>query len=78
MSADARFGGKANALPRVSFSRQCVRLALEHVIIPEAKANIHMITMKLDENERSTQVRLMKVKDMVVQQGRREEAERTK
>ena len=26
MSADARFGGKANALPRVSFSRQCVRL----------------------------------------------------
>ncbi len=52
--------------------------ALEHVIIPEAKANIHMITMKLDENERSTQVRLMKVKDMVVQQGRREEAERTK
>ena len=50
--------------------------ALEHVIIPEAQANIHMITMKLDENERSTQVRLMKVKDMVVKDARREEAER--
>ena len=47
--------------------------ALEHVIIPEAKANIHMITMKLEENERSTQVRLMKVKEMVLQDARREE-----
>ena len=36
--------------------------ALEHVIIPEAQANIKYITMKLDENERSTQIRLMKVK----------------
>ena len=32
-----------------------------------------MITMKLDENERSTQVRLMKVKEMVLQDARREE-----
>ena len=39
--------------------------ALEHVIIPEARKNIKYITMKLDENERSTQIRLMKVKDMV-------------
>ena len=31
--------------------------ALEHVIIPEAQANIKYITMKLDENERSTQIR---------------------
>jgi V/A-type H+-transporting ATPase subunit D len=30
--------------------------------------NIKYITMKLDENERSTQIRLMKVKDMMVQQ----------
>ena len=29
--------------------------------------NIKYITMKLDENERSTQIRLMKVKDMMVQ-----------
>ena len=42
--------------------------ALEHVIIPEAMEHIKYITMKLDENERSTQIRLMKVKDMMVQQ----------
>ena len=40
--------------------------ALEHVIIPETQEGIRYITMKLDENERSTQVRLMKVKDMVL------------
>ena len=37
--------------------------ALEHVIIPEAQKNI-----KLDENERSSQVRLMKVKDMMLEE----------
>lgn len=42
--------------------------ALEHVIIPELQTNIKFITMKLDENERSTQIRLMKVKDMMLQQ----------
>jgi len=41
--------------------------ALEHVIIPEAQKNIKYITMKLDENERSTQIRLMKVKDMMLE-----------
>lgn len=41
--------------------------ALEHVIIPEAQANIKYINMKLDENERSTQIRLMKVKDMMLE-----------
>ncbi len=41
--------------------------ALEHVIIPETKEGIRYITMKLDENERSTQVRLMKVKDMMLE-----------
>lgn len=41
--------------------------ALEHVIIPEAQANIKYITMKLDENERSTQIRLLKVKDMMLE-----------
>jgi V/A-type H+-transporting ATPase subunit D len=45
--------------------------ALEHVMIPEMKENIKYITMKLDENERSTQVRLMKVKDMVLLDRRR-------
>ena len=42
--------------------------ALEHVIIPETREGIRYITMKLDENERSTQVRLMKVKDMMLKQ----------
>ena len=42
--------------------------ALEHVIIPETKTNIKYITMKLDENERSSQIRLMKVKDMMLEE----------
>lgn len=42
--------------------------ALEHVIIPETKESIRYISMKLDENERSTQVRLMKVKDMMLEE----------
>ena len=42
--------------------------ALEHVMIPETQANIKYITMKLDENERSTQIRLMKVKDMMLRE----------
>lgn len=41
--------------------------ALEHVMIPSYEENIKYITMKLDEEERSTQVRLMKVKDMVLE-----------
>jgi len=42
--------------------------ALEHVMIPEYQKNIKYITMKLDENERSSQIRLMKVKDMMLEQ----------
>lgn len=42
--------------------------ALEHVMIPETQENIKYITMKLDENERSTQIRLMKVKDMMLEE----------
>jgi len=42
--------------------------ALEHVMIPDMKENIKFIVMKLDENERSTQIRLMKVKDMMLEQ----------
>ena len=42
--------------------------ALEHVIIPETQQNIKYITMQLDENERSTQIRLMKVKDMMLEE----------
>ena len=41
--------------------------ALEHVLIPDMEASIKFITMKLDENERSSQIRLMKVKDMMLE-----------
>ena len=37
------------------------------MIIPETQEHIKYITMKLDENERSTQIRLMKVKDMMLE-----------
>jgi len=42
--------------------------ALEHVMIPQTQESIKYITMKLDENERSTQIRLMKVKDMMIKE----------
>jgi len=41
--------------------------ALEYFMIPEMQSNIRMITMKLDENERGNQVRLMKVKEMILE-----------
>ena len=40
--------------------------ALEYVMIPEFEETIKYIQMKLDENESSTKVRLLKVKDMVL------------
>ena len=42
--------------------------ALEYVMIPELEQNIKYITMKLEENENSTKVRLLKVKEMVLQE----------
>ena len=36
-------------------------------MIPETKEGIRYITMKLDENERSSQIRLLKVKDKMVE-----------
>ena len=39
--------------------------ALEYVMIPQTEETIRYITMKLDENERSATVRLMKVKNMI-------------
>ena len=41
--------------------------ALEYVKIPQMEEAIQYITMKLDENERGNTTRLMKVKDMVLQ-----------
>lgn len=42
--------------------------ALEYVMIPNYQDTIKRITMKLDEAERSNTVRLMKVKDMMIQE----------
>jgi V/A-type H+-transporting ATPase subunit D len=42
--------------------------ALEYVKIPEMQANIKYISMKLDENERSNTIRLMKVKDLILKE----------
>jgi V/A-type H+/Na+-transporting ATPase subunit D len=39
--------------------------ALEYVMIPQLVETVKYITMKLDENERGTRVRLMKVKSMI-------------
>lgn len=41
--------------------------ALEYVMIPQCQENIKYISMKLEENDRSSKVRLMKVKDMVLE-----------
>ena len=53
--------------------------ALEYVMIPQTQASIKYISMKLEENDRNTTIRLMKVKDMMMQQAieqtRREDAE---
>ena len=41
--------------------------ALEHVMIPRYEETIKYIVMKLDENDRSTTTRLMKIKDMMLE-----------
>ncbi len=47
--------------------------ALEYVLIPNLTETIKYITMKLDENERGNITRLMKVKDMMIEQARNAE-----
>ena len=42
--------------------------ALEYVKIPQMEMTIRYIRMKLDENDRSTTTRLMKVKDMLLKE----------
>ena len=42
--------------------------ALENVMIPNYEETIKYIKMKLEENERSSRARLMKVKDMMIEQ----------
>ena len=50
--------------------------ALEYVVIPNTQDAIRYITMKLDENDRATTTRLMKVKDMLLQQSIEEQRQR--
>lgn len=49
--------------------------ALEHVMIPQYEETIKYISMKLDENERSSTIRLMKVKNMMLGEARRKAIE---
>ncbi len=51
--------------------------ALEYVMIPQFQETIKYIQMKLDENERGNQTRLMKVKDMMIQEIIEEKQEQT-
>lgn len=46
--------------------------ALEYVKIPQLEMTIKYIRMRLDENERGNQTRLMKVKDMVLKEAMQE------
>ena len=53
--------------------------ALEYVVIPRTQEAIRYITMKLDEQERAAVIRLMKVKEMILEEAiaeRRAETER--
>ena len=50
--------------------------ALEYVMIPNTQEAIRYISMKLDENDRSTTTRLMKVKDMLLAQAIEEKRQR--
>ncbi len=52
--------------------------ALEYVMIPQFQETIKYIQMKLDENERGNQTRLMKVKDMMVQEAIMQKIEQDK
>ncbi|MBD3178121.1 MAG: V-type ATP synthase subunit D [Candidatus Latescibacteria bacterium] len=57
-----------NALLRMAEELEKTRRrvnALEYVLIPDLEETIKNIERKLSENERSTQTRLMKIKDMV-------------
>ncbi len=50
--------------------------ALEYVMIPQFEETIRYITMKLEENERGNLTRLMKVKDMMLEEERQKALKR--
>ena len=51
--------------------------ALEYLVIPNTQEIIRYITMKLDENDRATTIRLMKVKEMILKQALEEKRTET-
>lgn len=51
--------------------------ALEYVMIPNTQEAIRYINMKLDENDRATTIRLMKVKDMILKESLEEKRAET-
>jgi V/A-type H+-transporting ATPase subunit D len=64
--------GKENTLFRMAEELEKTRRrvnALEYVLIPDLESVIRNIDDKLGELERSTQIRLMKIKDMVRDRG---------
>ena len=50
--------------------------ALEYVMIPEMQESIRYITMKLEENDRASLVRLMKAKEMMAAAAEKAEKEK--
>jgi V/A-type H+-transporting ATPase subunit D len=40
--------------------------AIEHILLPEIEANIKSIANRLDDDERSNQIRLMKAKELII------------
>ncbi|MBU8920584.1 MAG: V-type ATP synthase subunit D [Bacteroidales bacterium] len=63
-----KLAGKENALFKMAEELEKTRRrvnALEYVLIPDLELSIRSIESKLSEAERSTQTRLMKIKDMV-------------
>lgn len=51
---------------------------IEHVMVPELQTEIKRITMKLEDNERSNTVRIMKSKEIVIEKIMAERAKRNK
>ncbi|MBN1163040.1 MAG: V-type ATP synthase subunit D [Candidatus Krumholzibacteriota bacterium] len=67
--------GKENALFKMAEELEKTRRrvnALEYVLIPDLEGSIRTIESKLSEAERSSQTRLMKIKDMVQARGARD------
>lgn len=50
--------------------------ALEYVVIPNTEQAIRYISMKLEENDRATTTRLMKVKEMLLEDAMRQQRQR--